>query len=243
MPAFYLPPKDWGSKVCLKAPESHHLQVLRINQGEEVQLLDGAGRIGRFSVTSLGKNEVFLEEKSQQTIARPVSLPIIALALSKAVRRGFFLEKAAELGAYQIWLFQGALSQGKVVPGLEEKIRQTLISGCKQCKNPWLPEVRLFPEGLGQLITQLSDIERRILPWELEKTSALIGPEDLGQPGKTLYVIGPEGGFAPQELELLKQARFRRVSLGARILRCETAATLCLGLHWWASHLTKDSAL
>ena len=242
IPAFYLEASAWSSQVCLKGPECHHLQVLRITPGSEVELLDGEGRLGLFGVESIRKNEVVLNKKSEQSSERPASLPIMALALSKAVRRGFFLEKAAELGAYQIWLFQGELSQGKLVPGLEAKIRQTLIAGCKQCKNPWLPEVRLFPEGLGQLLEEISDIEHRILPWELESTSALIGQEDLGLPGKTIYAIGPEGGFAPHELELFDQAGFRRISLGARILRCETAATLCLGLHWWASHRpeTKD---
>ncbi|MDR1659993.1 MAG: RsmE family RNA methyltransferase, partial [Desulfovibrio sp.] len=53
----------------------------------------------------------------------------------------------------------------------------------------------------------------------------------------SVYVIGPEGGFSQRELAVLHAAGFAPASLGKRVLRCETAAALCLGLHWWASHL------
>ena len=65
----------------------------------------------------------------------------------------------------------------------------------------------------------------------------MLTPEMAGQPGLTVYVLGPEGGFSQRELAALNNAKFTPVSLGARVLRCETAATLCLGIHWWASQL------
>lgn len=245
MPAFYLAQSQWGSCVHLRPPESHHLQVLRLACDDEVELLDGVGHIGVFVITDIRKNEVILQKKTETFHPRPTSLPILALGLSKTIRRSFLLEKAAELGASGIWLFQGQFSQAKLVPSLAEKIEPTLIAGCKQSKNPWLPEIRLFPQGLSELTEALSGIDHRYLPWEGETSKAMISLSDLGLPGKTIYAIGPEGGFAPRELEVLDQAQFQRVSLGARVLRCETAATLCLGLHWWASQLSqaKDSAL
>jgi 16S rRNA (uracil1498-N3)-methyltransferase len=45
--------------------------------------------------------------------------------------------------------------------------------------------------------------------------------------------VGPEGGFAPEEVDLLRDSGFSPVSLGERVLRWETAALLCLGLRWW----------
>ena len=65
----------------------------------------------------------------------------------------------------------------------------------------------------------------------------MLTPALAGQPGLSVYVIGPEGGFSSRELDVLKHSGFIAVSLGNRVLRCETAATLCLGLHWWASQL------
>ena len=55
----------------------------------------------------------------------------------------------------------------------------------------------------------------------------------LGLPGKTLCVIGPEGGFTPEEAERLIDAGFQALSMGERVLRWETAAMMALGLHWW----------
>ena len=65
----------------------------------------------------------------------------------------------------------------------------------------------------------------------------MLTPDLAGRPGLSVYVIGPEGGFSARELDILHTAGFAAVSLGARVLRCETAATLCLGIHWWASQL------
>ena len=91
--------------------------------------------------------------------------------------------------------------------------------------------------GVDELVRRAATADRRILPWEMQDTVSMLTPRLAGRPGTTVYVIGPEGGFSQRELDSLRAAQFTFVSLGARLLRCETAATLCLGLHWWASHL------
>ena len=237
-PAFYLPKEAWNDEVLLEGQEAFHLHnVLRIREGSVVTLLDGCGRSGLFTVQTIMTKAVRLRQNSVTTHDRPKTFPIMALALSKAVRRGFFMEKAAELGAAGIWLWMGTNSQGRVNNNLLVASQRQVIAGAKQCQNPWFPELRIFPHGLGELIAAAANIQRRILPWELQDSSQMIPLELLGQPGPTLYIIGPEGGFTHEELDLLNQANFIKVSLGSRILRCETAAVLCLGLHFWASHL------
>ena len=204
---FYLPPEQWAHDLWLEGQEAKHLvQVLRLAPGEEVLLLDGQGRSGRF-------------------------------AISKAVRRGFFMEKAVELGAHAVWLWQGDHSQGKLPADAAEACRGQLIAGAKQCGNPWLPQVEALTGGVDELVRRAATADRRILPWEMQDTVSMLTPQLAGRPGTTVYVIGPEGGFSQRELDSLRAAQFTFVSLGARVLRCETAATLCLGLHWWASHL------
>ena len=240
-PAFYLPKEAWSHEVLLEGQEAFHLQhVLRIREGGTVTLLDGQGHSGLFTVQNLLPKAVCLKQNSLKVHGRPRSLPIMALALSKAVRRGFFMEKAAELGAAAVWLWQGHYSQGTVNNNLLFTSQRQIIAGAKQCQNPWFPEVRIFPAGLEEMLAAASHITQRILPWELEKTSEMLPLDLLGCPGETIYIIGPEGGFSDQELAILDQAKFTRVSLGNRILRCETAATICLGLHFWASNLKKS---
>ncbi len=222
--------------VVLQGQECRHLvSVLRLREGETVRLLDGRGHAARAEIVQAGKREAHLKLVEVEFAERPASLAVIALAFSKAVRRGFFLEKAVELGAHEVWLWQGEHSQGKLPADTRDAWQAKMIAGCKQCGNPWLPAVRAFPKGLADVIKAAGGFEHHVLPWEMQTGVPILTEGQIGQPGRTIYVIGPEGGFSAHELELLRAASYEPVSFGQRILRCETAATLCLGLHWWAS--------
>ncbi|MDD4702288.1 MAG: 16S rRNA (uracil(1498)-N(3))-methyltransferase [Desulfovibrio sp.] len=239
---FYLPPDEWGHEVRLDGQEARHLnQVLRIGPGSEVGLLDGQGRLGRFVVRKAGKKHVDLERLDEKFLPQPEARAVIALAFSKAVRRGFFMEKAVELGASGIWLWQGDHSQGGLSASAHEACLGQLVAGAKQCGNPWLPEMKILKGGVEDIVSHAANADYRILPWEAQDNVPMLSQGTAGQPGLTVYVIGPEGGFSSRELDILKLSGFSAVSLGARVLRCETAATLCLGIHWWASQLPKAS--
>lgn len=241
--SFYLPPEDWGSQCVLSGQEARHLtQALRITAGQEVRLLDGAGREGIFMVEKAGKRDVALRLLSEHVHPRPASLPIMALAWSKATRRGFFMEKAVELGVHAIWLWQSDHSQGKVPADVKESWQGQMIAGIKQCGNPWLPEVHVLPGGVEELSRRAATADHKFLPWEQQENVPMLTPALAGQAGVSVYVIGPEGGFSSHEISALGGQGFMPVSLGSRVLRCETAAMLCLGLHWWASHLPVASA-
>ena len=242
-PFFYLPPEAWGWEVSLAGQEAKHLgQVLRLAPGDEVGLLDGQGRTGRFAVRAVSKKSARLECLSESFTPRPASLAVMALAFSKAVRRGFFMEKAAELGAHAVWLWQGDHSQGKLPAGARDSCQGQMIAGAKQSGNPWLPEARALTGGVDELVELSRVADQRILPWEMQENVPMLTPDMAGRTGVTVYIIGPEGGFSARELDALRAAGFTAVSLGARILHCETAATLCLGIHWWASQLPGRNA-
>ena len=103
VPFFYLAPEFWGDTANLEGQEARHLgQVLRAEPGTEVGLLDGRGRSGIFVVRKVGKKNVQLERVSETLTPAPLSQAVVALAYSKAVRRGFFMEKAVELGAHGV---------------------------------------------------------------------------------------------------------------------------------------------
>ena len=234
---FYLPPDQWAHDLWLEGQEARHLvQVLRLAPGEEVLLLDGRGRSGRFAIAETGKKKARLVLLEEQTAPAPQSRAIMALAFSKAVRRGFFMEKAVELGAHAVWLWQGDHSQGKLPADAAEACRGQLIAGAKQCGNPWLPQVETLTGGVDELVRRAAAADRRILPWEMQDTVSMLTPRLAGRPGTTVYVIGPEGGFSRRELDSLR-AQVAELEDQVREGQ-EAAATLCLGLHWWASHLT-----
>ncbi len=233
--AFYLP-KPWDKVCTLQGQEAKHLaQALRLKAGEQVLIFDGLGHKGYCQIDSINKREVNLHLLKEQYIPRPVSLPIMALAFSKATRRGFFMEKAVELGVHEVWVWAAEHSQGRINPSIQEHWQGQCIAAMKQCQNPWLPSIKIIPHGVKGLIELSKDIDHKFLPLEIQDNVPLLTSQMLGKNGTSIYIIGPEGGFSKDEIQSLSHANFLSVSLGNRVLRCETAALLCLGLHWWAS--------
>lgn len=237
MPAFYLDPPKWASPLELDGQEAAHAHVLRLKKGDKILLLDGMGKSAICCIVEAGRKVFKLEPESEELVPEPESRAIIALALSKAARRGFFMEKASELGAAAIWLWRAERSQGKLSPDLAGACRGQLIAGMKQSHNPWLPQIHVL-QGVESVAERAAGADWRILPYEDQGGLPMLAPGQLGRPGSTVYVIGPEGGYTPAEVQCLRENGFCAVSLGNRVLRCETAASLCLGLHWWASQLT-----
>ncbi|MEG2139850.1 MAG: 16S rRNA (uracil(1498)-N(3))-methyltransferase [Bilophila sp.] len=238
---FFLPPQAWQEPYELDSTESHHLtRVLRIREGEDVRVLDGKGREGRFKVGAIKKNRVTLHHLEDWRYPEPAARVILAAGWTKAARRGWILEKAVEFEASGIWLWQAERSQFPVPSDIRESWQGQLIAGAKQCRNPWLPELRTVPGGVSELITLAAATQcehKHVLVESGYKAVMSLTPETLGQPGLTLCVVGPEGGFTAHEVESLTKAGFLPATLGERVLRWESAAVLCLGLHWWKRQL------
>lgn len=233
---FYLPPAAWTEPYTLPPQEARHLvQALRLSTGEKIRVLDGEGRVGIFTVATVHKQHVTLQPESEIHVPRQPAQAIMALAWSKAVRRGFFMEKAVELGVHSIWLWNADHSQGRMPAEVKEAWFGQMVAGAKQCENPWVPHVETLSGGVDQLIAHTATVDRRILLLEHQNGIPMLSAREAGQQGTTVYVIGPEGGFSARELATLPRGGFQAASLGKRILRCETAAMLCLGIHWWAS--------
>ncbi len=242
---FFLEPEQWREPYELDVAESHHLtRVLRIREGEEVRVLDGKGREGRFRVAPYKKNAktVLLEFVDEWSYPEPESKVILAAGWTKAARRGWILEKAVEFEASGIWLWQAERSQFPVPSDIKESWHGQLVAGAKQCRNPWLPELRTLPGGVEELIALAEESgceHRHVLVESGHKSLMALTSETLGQPGRTLCVVGPEGGFTEREVSRLAEAGFLPATLGERVLRWETAAVLCLGLHWWKRQLDR----
>ena len=233
MHTFFLPPEAWRMPWQLSGIEAHHFaSVLRGRAGEQIRALDGQGREGLFEVRSITKRIVTLELLNEERHPRPSRETILALAWTKAARRGWIMEKAVELGASALWIWQGEHSQMRLPECPPESWLQRIVAGIKQCGNPWLPELRLFPDGAAGLIRELPATDHALVLWE-EERKTFLSPADLSRPGRTLFVIGPEGGLSRTETDLFKRAGLPTVSVGRRVLRYETAALLCLSLSWW----------
>lgn len=238
MRSFFLAPEQWpenDQEAVLDGAEARHLlKVLRAAPGDTIRLFDGAGREGRFEITGCDKVRARLRPLDVRTVPQPERRTVLALGWSKAVRRGWLLEKAVELEATGIWFYQADRTQGRVPAEVKENWSGQLVAGAKQSANPWLPVLRTLPEGVHGLAAAATDFDLACLLWEDQAQPQLLDHTRLRDTRSVLFVLGPEGGFSPREIDTLAQSAFLPVSLGDRILRWETAALLCLGLRWWS---------
>ncbi len=233
--SFYLAPEAWHSPFVLEGGEAHHLtRVLRIKPGATVRLFDGCGRHGLFTVQNAAKSGVSLTPQGEEFTHPPAVRCTLAAGFSKALRRGWFLEKAVELEAAALWFWQGDYSQASLPAAEKETWKAGLVAGAKQSENPWLPELAMLPGGTATLEERIPDFDRAYLLYEGDTHGRLLEKDDLAVPGSLLLIVGPEGGFSPREAEGLIRAGATAVSLGSRVLRWETAAILTLGMAWWA---------
>lgn len=238
MRTFYLPQEEWTPPLTLEGQEAKHLvKVLRAAVGDRISLLDGEGREGVCTIAATSKHKVELTLDSVIEHARPACRTVCAIGWAKSIRRSWLLEKAVEFEAEGLCFWQADRSQGTVPEDVKDSWQGQLVAGAKQCRTPWLPKLSTAPGGVRDLVTMGSEFDRRFILWEGQSPSdvpsTIISPADVGAAGRTLFVVGPEGGFSEAEVDTLLKGGFQAVSLGKRILRWETAALLCLGLDWW----------
>ncbi len=209
-----------------------HLKVVRVKEGEEVELFDGAGSLRTFRVTGkasvLAAGEIRTVERSKKTLA-------LFACVTKGSRWDWTIEKAVELGATRIVPVISARSivrlQKSERAAKAERWRRIAEDAARQSDAAWLPEIVEpldFDESL-ELVKGCSRVFAGALQTPPPKpilTALADMPDDADSLG--IYV-GPEGDFTPEELSaLLKIAQ--PVSLGPSILRAETAAVFGLSL-------------
>ncbi len=222
---FFLEPENWREPFILDGAEAHHLtKVLRVTLGQKVRLIDGRGRTGLFVVQDISKKQVRLSMEKIMLWPEPRSKVHLALAWNKSFRRSWLLEKAVELGAWKILLWQARHSQGRTRDAHEDNWHGKIIAGAKQCQNPWLPELVLMHDGIVDIINYSIEMESKILLWEEERDAGLLDYYQNRKPSEKIIVVGPEGGLAREEVEALTKSGFVSLSLGPRVLRWETAA-------------------
>ncbi len=241
MHRFYLPPEFCrGKTLVFGERESHHAaQVLRVQKGEKVTVLDGAGGELLCSVTEVSKRSVHTEIIERKFIeALPFQITLLQ-AIPKAKLIESIIQKATELGVSRIvpLLSERVLTRLDADEANEkqEKWQYVAVEAIKQCGQPWLPKVErpITPKDfLGK--REMFDLP---LVGSLQKDSQ--HPRNYfkkfcsnhGQKPKSIAIwVGPEGDFSPTEMELLKGSGVLPITLGRLVLRCETAATYCLSV-------------
>lgn len=218
-----------GPAVILSDRESHHLvKVLRARTGDAVTALDGEGTRLAAILKSADPKAAELEVTGRESIPRPSPEVVLAQALPKGKAFEHLLRTAVEIGVSAVIPLHTRHVEGRP----QEKFDRWILAlqeACKQSGNPWLPDL-LPPQPLDAFLLQPppGDFLVAALHPEARPVLQVLGEVLPARPGTLTIAVGPEGDFAPDELEALIRAGARPVSLGPHILRTETAAPVAL---------------
>ena len=218
-----------GKRLTLRDDEAHHmLNVIRVRTGEEVLLFDGSGREAHARLAEAKRREARLDILSVEEVDRePPRTLTLACALPRATRMDWLVEKCCELGVAR--LIPMVTQRSVVKPSRREdnqvrRWQRTVIEAAKQSGRTRLMEVTsILP--FGSVFEQARHAAARIIasPGPGAEPLATLAAR-LEESATVFALIGPEGGFTAEEVELAMKAGCEPVSLGPRILRVETAA-------------------
>ena len=216
-------------KIKIGGSDAHHIRrVLRYKLGDKLIVVDGSGKVMEAFIIEISDEMVIAEVKEvlDNNTESPIEL-ILAQCLPKGDKMELVVQKAVELGVSTIYPI---VSENCVVKYDEKKKMARQIKwqkiadeAAKQCGRTILPtvesvtELKIFLENIDSNLEALMCYEG-----EAEEPIKKILAESLAN--RFLVLIGPEGGFTKNEVEICQKAGLKIATLGKRILRTETAA-------------------
>ena len=227
MHLFYAP--DIATSVELPEEEAGHCaRVLRLSIGDEVELTDGKGRFYKAVITAATQKRcrVKVVDVHEQPALWNGTLHIAVAPTKNMDRMEWFVEKATEIGVDRFTFLNCRFSERKVIK--TERIEKIVVSAMKQslkARKPQVDEMTPFETFVRQDFGSAQKFIAHCYPGEKVLLRRAL------EPGKDAVVlIGPEGDFSPEEVELATACGFRAISLGRSRLRTETAALVSVHL-------------
>ena len=225
---FYTEPVELGDEPTIEGDEARHLvQSLRVRVGEMVELLNGQGRRVRAEIIHRERRSLRCRVLAIDELPRPAVSIMLVQALPKSGKFDLVLQKAVELGVDGILpLISDHAIRRADKP---QRWQAVCLSAMKQSGNPWLPVVYPATDVEGFIRSRASDIERVLLA-DLNAAAGSL-KQALETPASSIAcLVGPEGDFSRKELAYLREAGAVSVSLGAHVMRSETAAIFLMSV-------------
>ncbi|VAW22897.1 16S rRNA (uracil(1498)-N(3))-methyltransferase [hydrothermal vent metagenome] len=220
MQLFYIPYIP-GESVWLDETESKHcIRVLRLGIGDKIQLVDGKGGVYEARISDPNPKRCSLEVISTENNYGEKGFSLhVAIAPTKNIARfEWFLEKATEIGVDEITPVLCRFSERKSLK--PERLEKIIIAAMKQSLKAYLPKLnQLIP--FGQLLGQPFEGGKYIAHCYEGKKKHL--KDSIKKNENSLVLIGPEGDFSKEEVNLALRHGFKGITLGNSRLRTETA--------------------
>ncbi len=234
MRRFFVDPENiTGSAAVITGPDARHIStVLRLATGAKVILFDGSGSYYETSLTRISpaRVEAAILSITPYIESAEDSQPVLHLGIGllKGKKMDLVIQKITELGVASLHPFSSQYCVARdQAGGRPARWRKIALEACKQCNRPKPPEIHAtkdLPELLAAAGKDRHDL--KLFFWEDNEGQKSL--RDIFAPLKkvnsVMIIIGPEGGFAAEEVSLAKDAGYETVTMGSRILRTETAA-------------------
>lgn len=217
---------------ALVGDNAAHAKVLRLKAGEEILLCDGQGQECVCAVTDITPGEISLSVKERrESFSEAKIAASIYMAFPKADKLEHVIQKATELGAFEIVAFPSSRCisrpDEKSLKKKVERWQKIAASAAEQSGRGRIPQVIVL-NSFTEALQRAAQADKAILFYENEQATTLhMALND--SPFRSISLLsGPEGGLEEKEVEQAKNAGLQICTLGKRILRCETAPLCAL---------------
>ena len=231
MVRFFVSAEDLEKEdVSLTGENAQHAKVLRLKPGETVLLCDGEGReaVCKVASTDGWLLRTMERRESQSEAAVKVS---VYMALPKADKLEHVIQKATELGAYEIVTFPSARCVSrpdeKSLKKKLERWEKIAASAAEQSGRGRIPKV-LVLGSFSEALTRAAQADKALMFYEHEEALTLKMALSSGGYSTVSLLTGPEGGLEEAEVTQAREVGLQVCTLGRRILRCETAPLCAL---------------
>lgn len=228
MVRFFVTPDEMISDdIILTGENAAHAKVLRLKTGEQVLVCDGCGHECLCNVVSITGSELHLCASSRQPSTSEAGVKVsIYIAFPKSDKLEHVIQKATELGAYEIVAFPSARCvskpDDKSIKKKQERWQKIAASAAEQSGRGIIPQVHVL-SSFQSALERAVKADLPIMFYENEHATTLRMALESGIYESVSLLSGPEGGLEEREVEMAKIAGLQICTLGKRILRCETA--------------------
>ena len=240
MTRFFVEPEELLPEfLVLTGENAQHAKVLRLKNGEEVLVCDGQGRECLCTVSDVSPGQISLVVKKRQESETEAAVQVsVYMAFPKADKLEHVIQKATELGAYEIVAFPSARCiskpDDKSLKKKLERWQKIAASAAEQSGRGRIPQV-LTVGSYREALERAAAADKAILFYENERATTLRMALEAGEYRTVSLLTGPEGGLEEKEVAQAQEAGLQVCTLGKRILRCETAPLCALSAVMYAT--------
>ena len=233
MTRFFVSPEELQPDfLVLVGENAQHARVLRLKCGEEVLVCDGQGKECICTVSDVSPEQISLVVKHRQPSQTEAGVQVsVYMAFPKGDKLEHVIQKATELGAYEIVAFPSARCVSrpdeKSLKKKLERWQKIAASAAEQSGRGRIPQV-LTLSSYKAALERAAQADKALLFYENEQATTLRMALESGTYRTVSLLTGPEGGLETAEVEQASKAGLQVCTLGKRILRCETAPLCAL---------------